>query len=212
MPSAAAQRPDQPSTATPEATPHIRALLVLGGECSQAMQRSRRALQHYQQSLALPEPPPLLILSGGNLQQRNGLLLPESEQMRRFLRAANVPDSHIVIDTISRDTYANLLIGGSLAQQQGIALQHTSIVTDAYHAPRIRRLHSLIYGQPPAAMQLAPWPATAWQQWRENLAYLALRTDLWRHRIQQGEPPEHWRYLLHHHPLHYSLQYSKPDC
>lgn len=208
MPPAAAPQPDQTDcpSSTGQTTPAIRALLVLGGECSQSMQRSRRALQGYRQCLALHQPAPLFILSGGNLQKRHGLLLPECEQMRRFLRAAGVPDCHIVTDAISRDTYANLLIGGMLAQEKGIGIQHTAIVTDAYHAPRIRRLHRLIYGHPPAAMQLACWPSSAWQKSREHLAYLALRSHLWWHGIAHGKPNDHWQYLQNYHPLHYSLQ------
>lgn len=186
----------------PADSPPQDALLILGGECGAGMHRTRLALACYQRRIAAGAPPPFILASGANPQQRHGRQRRECEHMRSYLIGSGVRPEHILIEQQARDTYANIILGSSLARRHGIG--RLCIVTDRIHGWRAARLYTLVHGHAPADMLLAPVPGRAgWGRYlREALAYCALRLDLLLASVPCGSLSQHRRYLFDSHPLH----------
>ena len=93
---------------------------------------------------------PLLLLSGG------GHPLPEAEVMRRMAIAAGVPESALLIESVSRNTLENATHTAALLAKRGSST--VVLVTDRYHALRARLLFRLA-GVTVRAVHVAALPA-----------------------------------------------------
>lgn len=77
-----------------------------------------------------------ILISGGE-----GSILtlnrPEAEDIRRILLEAQVPDSLILVENKSRNTYENAMFTAQLLQQHP-SLQKRLLITSAFHMPRAK--------------------------------------------------------------------------
>ncbi len=78
---------------------------------------------------------PVLLLSGG------GEPVPEAEIMRRMALAAGVPDSALLVESVSRNTLENATHAGALLAARQVST--VVLVTDRYHGLRARVLFRL---------------------------------------------------------------------
>jgi uncharacterized SAM-binding protein YcdF (DUF218 family) len=96
---------------------------------SQASNRLTTTLELYHQGKIKR-----ILISGGN-----GALLdknpPESEVVAQWLRSVGVPDSAIITETISRNTYENALFSKQLVDSLHLGTRHL-LITSAWHLPR----------------------------------------------------------------------------
>lgn len=121
--------------AKPGSRLHPAAIVVLGarvradGQASPALERRMRvAISLYRAGVA-----PLLVLSGGGRGA-----IPEAEVMRDLARAADVPESVLMLEPRSRTTLENATETAKLlASSSPPAIV---LVTDGYHALRARLL------------------------------------------------------------------------
>lgn len=78
---------------------------------------------------------PVLLLSGG------GEPIPEAEVMRRMALAAGVPESALLVESVSRSTLENATHAAALLAARQVTA--VVLVTDRYHAFRARVLFRL---------------------------------------------------------------------
>ncbi|MCC5638771.1 YdcF family protein [Nostoc sp. CHAB 5844] len=120
--------------------PNAEAIVVLGGatksaffprpdvDLSEQGDRIIYAAQLYRQKKA-----PLIILSGGRIDWRNGGTA-ESTDMASILTAIGVPSQAIVEEPLSLNTYQNAVNVKKILQSRGI--KKVLLVTSAMHMPR----------------------------------------------------------------------------
>ena len=105
------------------------AIVVLGCRGSAALtRRLDRVIQLYQVGAA-----PLLVLSGGNPGP-----IAEAEFMRQAALARGVPESALLVEPVSRNTFENARETARLLRPK--ALRRVMLVSDRLHLPRARLL------------------------------------------------------------------------
>lgn len=121
--------------------PSAEAIVVLGGgtkpqlpprpwvDVGEAGDRILYGAQLHRQGKA-----PFLILSGGRVEWKGGGP-PESEDMAKIARAMGVPDSAILQDPTSLNTYENAVNVRKILEARGIK-KRVLLVTSAMHLPR----------------------------------------------------------------------------
>jgi uncharacterized SAM-binding protein YcdF (DUF218 family) len=89
----------------------------------------------------------LLVLSGGGPGRR-----AEAEAMAEIARGAGVPDTALLLETGSANTFENAVLTAALLRPREVAT--VTLVSDAYHLPRARflfRIAGLAVGRSVAA-------------------------------------------------------------
>jgi uncharacterized SAM-binding protein YcdF (DUF218 family) len=108
------------------------AIVVLGCRGSTALKRRMRiGIELFEAGAA-----PLLLLSGGGSGPT-----PEAELMRRSAIAHGVPETSMVVDTVSRNTVENARETARLLSGRG--LRSVLLVSDRVHLPRAALLFRL---------------------------------------------------------------------
>jgi uncharacterized SAM-binding protein YcdF (DUF218 family) len=120
--------------------PNANAIVVLGGgirpkvpprpwvDLSEAGDRALHGAQLYKQGKA-----PLIIMSGGRIDWKGGGP-PESADMAEVAKALGVPESAILQDPTSLNTFENAANVKKIVEQRGI--KQVLLVTSALHMPR----------------------------------------------------------------------------
>lgn len=151
------------------------AIIVLGGgtsgrsarqpevELQQSGMRLLHALRLYQQHKA-----PLLLLSGGNLWPGE----TEAEQMRLIFHEWGVPDSALLLEPRSRNTYENAVESLRLCRERG--LRRVLLVTSAFHMPRAL---AIFRHQANGAVEVLPSPTSAMVSGTRHSLLLSLLPD-----------------------------------
>ncbi len=108
-----------------------------------------------------------LILTGGASKRGSPA---ESEVARDYAVAHGIPDSAIVLDTVSRSTYENIAETKRITQSLGL---HTLlVVTDPLHERRAMTIASDLS----LSAYPAPTPTTRYRSWTSRLVFLARET------------------------------------
>jgi uncharacterized SAM-binding protein YcdF (DUF218 family) len=107
------------------------AVVVLGCRGSAALRRLEIGIRLFEEGAA-----PLLVLSGGGSGS-----LPEAELMRRAAIADGVPETALLVDAVSRNTFENARETARLLSARG--RRRVLLVSDRAHLPRAAVLFTL---------------------------------------------------------------------
>ncbi|BCY18478.1 hypothetical protein hrd7_23270 [Leptolinea sp. HRD-7] len=117
------------------------AIVVLGGgtesnlpprqgvEVNSAGDRMIHAADLYHTGMA-----PIILLSGGNVEWMDSLENSPAGDMRQILLKLNVPDSAMILQTKSQNTYEDAVFSAKILKEKGIS--KIILITSAMHMPR----------------------------------------------------------------------------
>lgn len=130
--------------------------------------RLRHGIELHRRGLA-----PWLILTGGFGSEKRAA---EAEVGRVYALAAGVPDSAILIETVSRTTFQNLKETDRLLDEHGLD-RDLIIVSDPYHLRRAAMMASRLNLE----VQSSATPSTQFRSWQTRLPFLLRETYFLHH-------------------------------
>jgi uncharacterized SAM-binding protein YcdF (DUF218 family) len=150
--------------------PRAEAIVVLGcGNAVRLARRVARGAELFRQGAS-----PLLVLSGGGRGPE-----PEAARMRRLALADGVPESALLVEPNSPNTWENARESARLLRRRG--LRRVVLVSDRSHLPRAALLFRLA-GLEVAGRAGVPSPSPVWELGALLREIAALPHSLWRAR------------------------------
>ena len=131
------------------------AIVVIGGD--HKPERMQRALELYEAGYA-----PVLLLSAGTIVQEGNETVPEAEVMRRQAMALGLPESALLVETVSQSTFQNAYCLEEIAAARG--WRSVVLVTSLFQSRRAGQIFESVLGQ---GVRLGVQPAAgcAWCWW-----------------------------------------------
>ncbi len=130
--------------------------------------RLRHGVDLYRRGLA-----PWLILTGGFGSEKRAA---EAEVGRAYALAAGVPESAILIETVSRTTFQNFQETDRLLDEHGLG-RKLIVVSDPYHLRRSAMMASRLNLE----VQSSATPSTQFRSWQTRLPFLLRETYFLHH-------------------------------
>ena len=130
--------------------------------------RLRHGVELYRQGLA-----PYLLLTGGLGTEKKAA---ESEVGKTYAMAAGVPESAILIETVSETTFQNLQETDRLLDENGLD-RKIILVSDPYHLQRAVVMAKRLKLEP----QVSATPTTQFCTWKTRLPFLMRETYFLHH-------------------------------